>query len=572
MRVIVIIYLGLLILGIIPAITQAETTKERISTYGEVSLESRYFRVATGIWVISVRVGRERDIRAEEEYVRKWKHKVSPIMEGIKAAIEGEIETVRSSLKLPLLKYEISLWTISEEEIGPSGTPDYVAKNNRPFGYIIWFDGIQGLENGCALEVVFSKLPRKGVRNRLIKTLESILKGKAVKNGMLKSVVTLDDNRQKGIFGDYEPKNTPDTVFDYLPNLDRYKEYEAILKDLPPLKNIAESFAFIIEELKNLKALLVLLDEYAEKAEDNPGRYVEGNLLLGAKPNQYQPSGEELVLAEIGNRIKGITKRTPREILKEYIEKERIQRDKIEYHSFTFTHVDVMGSGRFYYASDPMKERIFFPLNDTHKDEKDGRSEEIKMLLESAEALLMQHIDEEVQMLEQDPFVSLVNHEKYMKAKELFEKVLVLDPENKRAIEGHQICEEMLQPYRPVQYLVSPPIADELREPVKGMKPWEILRQKRMRDARGLAYTAEAKFKEEEENKKVALQIVEAAKKKVEKGTDSWAAYQEALKQIKALQEGLHKKWKGQGPEILTFGMKALNDAFQGVLTEEKGE
>lgn len=158
------------------------------------------------------------------------------------------------------------------------------------------------------------------------------------------------DNEAREIFGYYEyyRKDTPDTVYDYLPNIDRWEEYQTTLKNL------------LATELRNLKGLLVSFDEYTEKVRKNRGKYAEGNMLLGAKPQEYIPSGEELVLAEIGKKIKSIVGTTPKDRLKEYLEQENITRKEIEYNYFTFIHYNVMGAGRFFYASDPIKEKVTF--------------------------------------------------------------------------------------------------------------------------------------------------------------------------------------------------------------------
>lgn len=156
------------------------------------------------------------------------------------------------------------------------------------------------------------------------------------------------DNVTRELFGDYYSKDTPDTVYDYLPNIDRQEEYQTILKNLPPT------------ELRNLKDLLASFDEYAEKARKNRGKYVEGNMLLGAKAQEYNPSGEDLVLAEIGKKIKSVVDTTTKDSLNKYLKQENITRKEIQYDYFTFTHYDVMGVGRFFYASDPIREKVTF--------------------------------------------------------------------------------------------------------------------------------------------------------------------------------------------------------------------
>lgn len=83
-------------------------------------------------------------------------------------------------------------------------------------------------------------------------------------------------------------------------------------------------------------------------------------MLLGAKAQEYNPSGEELVLAEIGKKIKSVASTTTRDSLNKYLKQKNITRKEIQYNYFTFTHYDVMGVGRFFYASDPIKEKVTF--------------------------------------------------------------------------------------------------------------------------------------------------------------------------------------------------------------------
>jgi hypothetical protein len=123
-------------------------------------------------------------------------------------------------------------------------------------------------------------------------------------------------------FPDYKPKVSPDTVLDYRPQI------AAELDKLPAATR------------KNLPKLLELLEEYKKKSQQNPGNTEEGNQILGADAQEYVPSNEELIQSEIGARIKQVA-----DALKQ----------KVEYHAITFRHVDVMGSGRFFYASRPAK-------------------------------------------------------------------------------------------------------------------------------------------------------------------------------------------------------------------------
>ncbi|MBN1198218.1 MAG: WG repeat-containing protein [Bacteroidales bacterium] len=133
------------------------------------------------------------------------------------------------------------------------------------------------------------------------------------------------------IFPDYEPKRTPDTMLDYMPSL---------LADLTMIPDAS---------LDNLSDLINLFDTYNGKAEQHPGMWVDGNLILGAREKEYRPSPEELMLMEIGERIGTVISETDPEELKPVMKKLDRHQGKIEFKRFFFIHYDVMGSGRFFY-------------------------------------------------------------------------------------------------------------------------------------------------------------------------------------------------------------------------------
>jgi len=138
-------------------------------------------------------------------------------------------------------------------------------------------------------------------------------------------------------FPDYEPKTTADTVLDYRPEL--ADEIAA----LPPA---------ILEALGVLGAAWGQTDFEASR---DPGEWIDGNVALGAEPREYVPSDSELIAAELGARIEAVLMAMP-------AERRRIEAINVwvsypfTYRAFTFRHVDVMGSGRFFYAS-PAEER-----------------------------------------------------------------------------------------------------------------------------------------------------------------------------------------------------------------------
>ncbi len=138
----------------------------------------------------------------------------------------------------------------------------------------------------------------------------------------------------KGPFPDYQPKTTPDETLDFRPSL---------AKDLDKLPDT---------NLENLGSLIGLFENYKKLSQDNPGEWIDGNMLLGAMEKEYQPGDEELILAEIGNRIRSIIDTYDQGDIKNEIEKQNITYKSFEYKYFGFIHYDVMGSGRFFYINE----------------------------------------------------------------------------------------------------------------------------------------------------------------------------------------------------------------------------
>lgn len=136
-------------------------------------------------------------------------------------------------------------------------------------------------------------------------------------------------------FGDYEPKLTPDHLIDYMPSLSEE------IEKLPAAS------------LPNTMALIRLLHFYQKQAQTNPGQWEEGNMILGAQPQEYRPSKEELLASEIGDRLATILHSHPKEIISATLNKEGLTITTLEYVQYTVTHVDVMGSGRFFYINPP---------------------------------------------------------------------------------------------------------------------------------------------------------------------------------------------------------------------------
>ncbi|MEK6250007.1 MAG: hypothetical protein N2C12_17620, partial [Planctomycetales bacterium] len=156
--------------------------------------------------------------------------------------------------------------------------------------------------------------------------------------GVLIPVSEIFDAIERKRFLDYKPKHGEDTVLEYRPGL---AEKIALLPEVD-----SQTFSRGIVEARAAH----------QRARANPGIWEKGNMPLGADEREYVPSDDELLAAELGHRISIFTSnRSNWEILKVWDGAE-IYQPTVEYDRFTFRHVDVMGSGRFFYASAP--ERI----------------------------------------------------------------------------------------------------------------------------------------------------------------------------------------------------------------------
>ena len=140
---------------------------------------------------------------------------------------------------------------------------------------------------------------------------------------------------EKQLFPDYEPKKTPDVVEDYLPSS---SDVFGILNKLKP------------PELSKLHRLLEIFKKYEIKARENPGGFRKGNVIIGADLDQYYPSEEEIILSEIGKMIKNLIELSSPEEINAIKLKMNIKSQSITFNEIYFRHVDVMGSGRFFYA------------------------------------------------------------------------------------------------------------------------------------------------------------------------------------------------------------------------------
>ena len=135
------------------------------------------------------------------------------------------------------------------------------------------------------------------------------------------------------IFGDYVPKRTPDMLSDYMP--EAYNE----IKSLPNA------------ELQNLSELISLYKKYKKTSRKNPGKWEDGNMILGANPKEYNPSFEEVMLCEAGTRIHEIMQKNSKSDIKRFAKRRVGLSNYIKFKKFSVIHSDVMGSGRFFYIA-----------------------------------------------------------------------------------------------------------------------------------------------------------------------------------------------------------------------------
>ena len=141
---------------------------------------------------------------------------------------------------------------------------------------------------------------------------------------------------EKDLFPDYRPKKTLDTIYDYL----REPKTEIFVV----LSNIGQPTA------DKFDIILDLFIQYHKAAIRNPGSIQKGNIAIGADPHQYYPSEEELLLSELGKMINKIIISNSKESIEQIKKEKGIQSQKIVYNEILFRHVDVMGSGRYFYA------------------------------------------------------------------------------------------------------------------------------------------------------------------------------------------------------------------------------
>lgn len=144
-------------------------------------------------------------------------------------------------------------------------------------------------------------------------------------------------------FGDYRPKTSPDTVADYAPQV------------------IGRVDAIAAADLDGLPALIHALADVAARADENPGAVRDGNVILGADPQEYLPSEQELLEHALGDRIASVIASSDPKQVAAALKKAGLKKRKLIYGRIEVRHVDVMGSGRFFYASKPTDTEIPLP-------------------------------------------------------------------------------------------------------------------------------------------------------------------------------------------------------------------
>lgn len=141
-------------------------------------------------------------------------------------------------------------------------------------------------------------------------------------------------------FGDFRPKLTPDTIFDY-----KYS-----IKDKILLLKIPSN-----PQLSDLPFIIQLLKQAQKSAKKHPGCFTPGNMVLGARPEEYNPSDEELIESYLGDIIVQILSTSSVQELSPF---QSILKSIPTYRKISISHMDCMGSGRFFYADPPIETKI----------------------------------------------------------------------------------------------------------------------------------------------------------------------------------------------------------------------
>ncbi len=206
---------------------------------------------------------------------------------------------------------------------------------------------------------------------------------------------------------------------------------------------------------------------------------------------------------------------------------------------------------------------------------------DVKGILQKADKLLYENIDDEIEQLKNSSHPVIINEEKYKKLEELFKKVISMEPDNKKAKQGIEICNDMLEEHLLVQYMAPftpemvkdefllPSVIDNLpglsikkdettniKNIVQNKKmPWEIRRKMlddfKKSDREGIEYTSRVFSEQAIKAKNKAAEIIEMVKQE-HKGKNGLVIFREIKYKLEEYQDTLNQGWKGHGPDILT--------------------
>jgi len=210
-------------------------------------------------------------------------------------------------------------------------------------------------------------------------------------------------------------------------------------------------------------------------------------------------------------------------------------------------------------------------------------NKELKQLLNEAERILYDNIDDEIKELENSIYPKIINPEKYKRLKKLYKSILTIDSDNNKAKQGIEICNTMLDEYFPVQYIAPIPNAiidvDILEAPAASkqfmenseslstkttqhqkiikkekLMPWiirrDMLKSYRESDRAGMDYTSKVFSEETEKAELKADEIIVKVKTEC-KGNDGLIIFKEIKNKLEEYQTVLDRSWKGHGPDIL---------------------
>jgi len=116
--------------------------------------------------------------------------------------------------------------------------------------------------------------------------------------------------------------------------------------------------------LAELPNLITAFELYRNRAEDNFGRWVDGDTILGAKPKEYQPSDDELMENELGQRIRKVVAATPAAQVDWLLKDAGIEARALVYRAISFRTVRIAGVGAYHYASTPVHTTVTLVADD----------------------------------------------------------------------------------------------------------------------------------------------------------------------------------------------------------------